>query len=258
MSGIENLKYPDCKYIELQIDAGVAWVTLNRPAVKNAFLPDMYLEIKDVVRTAEFDDSVDIIVFQGAGTDFSSGGDLYQVVEYLDRLDAGDVRAMYYYTDALPFEVVKRNTKVTVAKVHGWCAGGGMMLMTNCDIVVTADNAKFAVPEGRGGIADPLSFPFLTRRIGAAKANLLIYTGEAISGAEAERIGLASIAVAADGLDQAVEDLITKIRTTTPFARAHYKRYAASNDPIVPMVGPCMPLDAPDIHEKLRRWARPR
>lgn len=252
----KKVKYPEFEYLLFQVEDGVARVHLNRPDKKNAMIPDLYRELGETIRLCEYDDTVDLIVFEGVGGNFSSGGDLSQVVEYLDELDSGNPLPLYRFTDSLPFEIFRRNSKVTIAKIEGWCAGGGLMLMSSCDLIVAAESAKFAVLEGRAGIGEGLTYPLLTARISPAKANLMIYTGAPLSGTEAERVGLVSIVAPEERLEEAIQDLITRIRKTTPDARRYYKQSAASFTPAIPNPGPGLPLDAPDLHEKLRRWAR--
>jgi enoyl-CoA hydratase/carnithine racemase len=102
--------------------------------------------------------------------------------------------------------------KPTIAAVHGWCLGGACELAMACDLVVAADNARFGEPEIRFG-SGPVSLlmPFV---LGQKKTNELLFTGDAVEAAEAERIGLVNRVVPGEDLERAVAELVRKIAPT--------------------------------------------
>src|SRR5207244_8829951 len=102
--------------------------------------------------------------------------------------------------------------KPTIAAVRGWCLAGGCELAMACDLIVAAEDARFGEPEIRYGSGPvTLLMPFL---LGQKRTNELLFTGDAITAREAERIGLVNRVVPADELDAAVGELVRKIAPT--------------------------------------------
>ncbi len=187
-----------------------AWLTLNRPGKLNALSYELVRQLRaELTRVAE-DDDVKVVVLTGAGRAFSAGYDLSEEadsqVEGADRwrrVLADDVELTLELW-ALP--------KPTIAAVHGWCLAGGCELAMACDLIVAAEDARFGEPEiryGSGPVA--LLMPFL---LGQKKTNELLFTGDAIDAAVAERVGLVNRVVARDQLEDAVSELVRKIAPT--------------------------------------------
>src|ERR1700729_2572386 len=105
MEGFPHLREvaADDRFGELvyQVHDGTAFIRLNRPAVLNAFSVRMYRELRDSIRLANADDDVDIIVITGTGRSFATGGDLKQLLAFVE---SGDPLAMYTFDDNVPFE----------------------------------------------------------------------------------------------------------------------------------------------------------
>jgi enoyl-CoA hydratase len=183
------------------------WLTLNRPDKLNALSYDLVRELRSAMRRAADDDEVKLAVLTGAGRAFSAGFDLSEEAEsrvegaeHWRRILADDVDLTLELW-ALP--------KPTIAAVRGWCLAGGCELAMACDLIVAADDARFGEPEIRYGSGPvTLLMPFL---LGQKKTNELLYTGDTIDASEAERIGLVNCVVTADGLEQAVGELVRKI-----------------------------------------------
>jgi enoyl-CoA hydratase len=250
-----EFRVPDFQHLTYEVVDGAARITLNRPELRNALSSRMYSEVRLAARVADHDERTDLIVYEGAGSDFSSGGDLKEAVDYIDEFENGNPEAIYTFTESAPFEAVRRTDKVTIAKVHGWCAGGGILIACCCDLVITAHDAMWATPEARVGVSEPFVPAVVGSRCSPTKLNLMMYTGESISGTEAERIGLATMSVPLERLEDSVRDLIDRIRKTTPEARRRYKHLVAQNTTPVAYVGTPVPTDDPEAFRRLRKFA---
>jgi enoyl-CoA hydratase len=187
-----------------------AWLTLNRPDKLNALSYELVHELRQAIRRVVDDDEVKVVVLTGAGRAFSAGFDLSEEAasrvegaEHWRRILADDV-ALTLELWSLP--------KPTIAAVRGWCLAGGCELAMACDLIVAADDARFGEPEIRYGSGPvTLLMPFL---LGQKKTHELLYTGDAIDAAEAERLGLVNRVVGEDELDDAVNELVRKIAPT--------------------------------------------
>ena len=186
------------------------WLTLNRPDKLNALSYELVEELRTALRRAAEDDEVKVVVLTGAGRAFSAGFDLSEEAEshvegaeQWRRILADDVEVTLELW-SLP--------KPTIAAVRGWCLAGGCELAMACDLIVAGDDARFGEPEIRYGSGPvTLLLPFL---IGQKKTNELLFTGDAIDAAEAERIGLVNRVVAVERLEEAVDELVRKIAPT--------------------------------------------
>ena len=187
-----------------------AWITLNRPDKLNALSVAVVKSLHARLREIADDETVKVVVLTGAGRAFSAGYDLSEEasvpIEGAERWRAAlapDVDlAMELW--ALP--------RPTIAAVRGWCLAGGCELAMACDMIVATEDARFGEPEiryGSGPVA--LIMPFV---LGQKKTNELLFTGDAISATEAERLGLVNAVVAADALEDAVNALVAKIAPT--------------------------------------------
>lgn len=170
--------------IEFGQDAGVAWLTLNRPDKLNAFTADMHLELQEVLSQVQQSSDIRCLVITGAGRGFSAGQDLAD----LDMGGLGDVIEKHY--NPLVRTITALNIPV-IACVNGVAAGAAANLALACDIVLAARSATFIqsfhqlglVPDGGGTWTLP-------RLIGLARATALCMTGEPVSAEKAEQWGM--------------------------------------------------------------------
>jgi enoyl-CoA hydratase len=185
-----------------------AWLTLNRPDKLNALSEAIVAGLHEGMARAEADDSVKLLVLTGAGRAFSAGFDIDQDF----GVDGADGWWAVLEKDVAVTMRLRTFPKPTIAAVSGWCLGGACDLAMACDMVVAADDARFGEPEIRfGSCPVTMLMPFV---IGEKKTNELLYTGEAIDAAEAERIGLVNRVVAREELEAAVGELVRKIAPT--------------------------------------------
>ena len=250
MPGVERHVFAELDYA---VAGGVARIRLNRPDQLNAFTSRLYGELKLAVRQAGADPSVDIIVLTGTGRAFATGGDLK---ESLVRLESGDPLAMHAFYDNFPWSEIRACPKVVIAAVNGLCLAGGAIVALCCDISVAVESARFALTEGKVGMADSLGPALLHARVGTAKLKYLVLTGRMIDAREAERIGLVTEVVPDERLEDRVAEIVAELRETSPEARRRYKELVNSHTPLPADGG--VPVFSPEAMEALRAFAEGR
>jgi len=200
---------PDNKFMIANIDEkdGIAWLTLNRPEKKNALSVALLAEVSNVLRSLAENDKIRCIVTTGAGDSYSSGRDLYDMRGQDNRR-----RTRGFGGVAEIVDIMRKLPQVTVAKVRGWCLGGGLALINGHDLVISSDSAKFGMPEVIRGSYGATATPSLFHAgIPFKKAFYISLTGRNLTGIEAERVGLVSQVVAEKELDGFVETLAKEI-----------------------------------------------
>jgi len=215
---------------------GVAQVTMNRPAVFNAFDEAMIAELDAAFTQLIADDSVRVIVLAGAGKHFSAGADL----QWMQR--ASQASREWNLADARKFAGmlarIESAPKPTVARVQGAALGGGVGLTAACDIAIAADNASFSVSEAKFGILPSVIGPYVTNAVGKRQAKRLALTTERINAADALAMGLVQKVCTPDALDAAVDDTVTQLLAGGPGAQREIKTLFAQLEvgPITPEV----------------------
>ena len=187
-----------------------AWITINRPAKLNALSAEVVRELRAAFRRAGADEEVKVVVLTGAGRAFSAGFDLSEEAE-------GELESAEQWHDLLATDVALGMElwslpRPTIAAVRGWCLAGACELAMACDLIVASEDARFGEPEIRYG-SGPVSLlmPFV---LGQKKTNELLFTGDSLDAAEAERCGLVNRVVPAAELEAAVDELVRKIAPT--------------------------------------------
>jgi methylglutaconyl-CoA hydratase len=200
---------------------GVAWLTLDRPEIHNAFDDRLIaLLTAELARLGE-DDAVRVVVLTGAGRSFSAGADLNwmrRTATYGEAENLADARAL-----AKLMQTLDQLAKPTVARVNGAALGGGTGLVACCDIVVASERAVFGTTEVRLGLIPSVIGPYVLAAVGPRQARRLMLTGERISAAEAARLGLVHEVVADDRLDAAVDRIAGELLKGGPDAIAAVK-----------------------------------
>ena len=215
---------------------GVAQVTMNRPAVFNAFDEAMIAELDAAFAALEADASVRVIVLAGEGKHFSAGADL----QWMQR--ASQASLEWNVADARKFagmlSRIESCAKPTIARVQGAALGGGVGLAAACDITVAADNASFAVSEAKFGILPAVIGPYVTNAVGKRHARRLALTATRIGAAEALAMGLVQQVTPLDALDAVVDATVQELLVCGPQAQAEIKTLFAqlSVGPITPEV----------------------
>lgn len=205
--------------------AGVAQVTMSRPAVFNAFDEAMIAEMDAAFTRLAGDPGVRVIVLAGEGKHFSAGADL----QWMQR--ASTASREWNLDDARRFAAmlsrIETCPKPTVARVQGAALGGGVGLACACDIAIAADNASFAVSEARFGILPAVIGPYVVNAVGKRHAKRLALTTTRIAAAEALAIGLVQQVVAPEALDAAVDAAIAELLVGGPDAQHEIKQLFA-------------------------------
>ncbi len=201
---------------------GVATVTLNRPALHNAFDDRLIADLTTTLRALEADPAVRAVVLAGAGRSFSAGADLNwmkRMALYSPAENRRDAEAL-----ALLMRTLDELAKPTIAAVHGAAVAGGCGLVACCDIALAAERASFAISEVRLGLIPAVISPYVVTAIGVRNARRYLLTAESFDAREAERIGLVHGVVASDQLRPAVDRLCDLLVANGPQALAAAKR----------------------------------
>lgn len=200
----------------------VATVTLSRPDALNALTPSMLVELGDALHLIALDDAVRVVVLTGEGRAFSAGVDLKALGGR--SLEGGSVGDVLDLPARRAIELLTTMPKVVVAKVNGFCFTGALELALGCDLVVTADEAKFGDTHAKFGLRPTWGMSQrLIRLVGVARARELSYTARTFSGVEAAEWGLAVRSVPRDELDAAVDDLVATLLANSQGSLAAYK-----------------------------------
>ena len=200
---------PDNQFINADIDetTGIAYLTFNRPEKKNALSIALLSELSSILRTLADNDKIRCIVTAGAGDSYSSGRDLYDMRGQNNRR-----RSRGFGGVAEIVDLMRKLPQVTVAKVRGWCLGGGLAMINGHDLVISADTAMFGMPEVIRGSYGATATPSLFHAgIPFKKAFYISLTGRNLTGIEAERVGLVSQVVPEKELDSYVEILAKEL-----------------------------------------------
>ena len=201
--------------------AGVAQITMSRPAVFNAFDEAMIGELDAAFAQVIADDSVRVIVLAGEGRHFSAGADL----QWMQR--ASTASREWNLQDARRFAGmlwrIASSPKPVVARIQGAALGGGVGLACTCDVAVAADNASFSVSEAKFGILPAVIGPYVTNAVGKRQALRLALTTSRIGAAEALAMGLVHQVTTLDGLDAAVDVAVKDLLAGGPNAQREIK-----------------------------------
>lgn len=211
--------------VQTGIAAGIATVTMNRPALHNALEDRMILQLTGALQAAGADPAVRVVVLAGAGRSFSAGADLDWMRRMAEASEAENLAGAERLAGLL--RTLHGLPKPTVARAHGAAFGGGVGLVAACDIAIAAEEASFALTEVRLGLVPAVISPYVVAAIGERQARRCFLTAERLSAAEAERIGLVHRVVPPEGLDAAIEEVAAMLRAGGPAAQAAAKRLVA-------------------------------
>ena len=201
--------------IILEVDEGVATLTLNRPDKLNALDPALLHESSTVIRKLNDDDEVKVLIITGAGRAFCSGADLTGPVSgtSLDQPGIGRrERLESFVSFGWLIRQIDGFAKPAIAAINGIVAGGGLGVALACDIRIASEEARFSsIFVRRGMVADCGTTFYLPRVVGMAKALELMWTGDIIDAHKAERLGLVSRLVPADDLMKVTKEFALRL-----------------------------------------------
>jgi len=213
------------RHVRFAVDDRVATLTLDRPERKNPLTFESYAEIADLFRAAAKDKGVKAFVVAGAGGNFSSGGDVFEIIGPLIERDTAGLLEFTRMTGEV-VKAMRACPQPIVAAVDGVCAGAGAILAMAADIRVGTAGAKVAFLFNRVGLAgcDMGACAILPRIVGHGRAAELLYTGRVLGGEEAERWGFFNRLAAPDAVVAEAHKLAAALAHGPTFANAMTKR----------------------------------
>ncbi|HEY49400.1 MAG TPA: enoyl-CoA hydratase/isomerase family protein [Dehalococcoidia bacterium] len=200
---------------------GVARITLNRPDVLNALDAKTLEELGAAAEDIDNDISVRVVVITATGRAFCTGADLTGVA----NIPEGKPRDYFLRLWNKTFSAIENISVPTIAVVQGMAYAGGLELVMVCDLAIAAEDAKLSDQHAnRGLVPAGGATQRLPRLIGIRKAKELLFTGDRISPAEAERLGLINKVAPADKLEEATNELVEKLVSKSPMAAKAVKK----------------------------------
>ncbi|QHD51352.1 p-hydroxycinnamoyl CoA hydratase/lyase [Vreelandella aquamarina] len=203
--------------VKVNVEEGIAWVTLNRPEKRNAMSPTLNREMIDVLETIELDQEAHVLVLTGEGESFSAGMDLK---EYFREIDASpEIVQVKVRRDASTWQwkLLRHYAKPTIAMVNGWCFGGAFSPLVACDLAIAADESVFGLSEINWGIPPGnLVSKAMADTVGHREALYYIMTGETFKGPQAAQMGLVNRSVPLTELREATRELAATLRDKNP------------------------------------------
>jgi enoyl-CoA hydratase/carnithine racemase len=191
-------------HFRLAVEGAVATITLDRPEKKNPLTFESYRELADLFHALSRDDEVNAVVVTGAGGNFSSGGDVFEIIGPLVAMNTRDLTAFTRMTGEL-VKAMRAAPQPIIAAVEGICAGAGAIIAMASDLRLAAPSARVAFLFNKVGLAgcDMGACAILPRIIGQGRASELLYTGRFMSAEDGDRWGFFSRVVAGEVLEEA-------------------------------------------------------
>lgn len=230
---------PSQSFFHVERRGHVGWLALNKPERHNALGPEFWREMPQVVASLDADPEVRVIVLTGAGPSFTSGLDLMRMAAELplhtsaepDGAQKQRLHALIRSMQAC-ITCVERCRVPVIASVSGYCLGGGIDLITACDVRLCSADATFSVRETRlAMVADVGTLQRLPLLVGAGRARELVYTGRDFGAAEALAMGLVEQVLPDRAtLDAAAQALAEQIAANAPLAVQGAKRVLVEAD----------------------------
>ncbi len=208
--------------VEQSQEGFVLTISLNRPNEHNALNGQLISELTSAFREIHFESGARIVVLTGKGRSFCAGADLSTV-----KSDQSKSHEQNKVEGQAIFDLMMAVANCplpVVCRVNGAAIGGGVGLVSCCDIVVAVERAKFGFSEVRLGLVPAVISPFVIAKIGVARARELFLTGERFDAGFAKNIGLVHYAVAEEELDKKVSERVQQLLQGAPGAQADAKR----------------------------------
>ena len=209
--------------IQYRITGPVARLAIDNPARRNAMTLAMWASLPELVRRAEADPAVRVLLLRGAGdAAFCAGADISQFSDNRSGEAEGEAYdAAVRDAQAALFAA----EKPTVAYIRGVCFGGGVGIALSCDLRVAAAAARFRIPAARLGLGYAFSnVELVAGRIGASATADLLFTARTVDAADALRLGIVGRLLATERAEEAVEELVAAIGGNAPLTLRAVKR----------------------------------
>lgn len=218
----------DVQHFKCAIKDGIATVALDRPERKNPLTFDSYAELRDWFRDLHYADDVKAVVFASNGGNFSSGGDVHDIIGPLTKMNMKELLTFTRMTGDLVKAMVNCG-KPIIAAVDGVCAGAGAIISMASDLRVATPAAKTAFLFNRVGLAgcDMGACAILPRIIGQGRAAELLYLGRSMSAEEGLAWGYFNRVVPAEELEATARDIAARIAAGPNFANMMTKTMLA-------------------------------
>ncbi len=218
--------------ISIDRDArGVATLTLQRPEKHNALSSQMIGELTEAAQVLGRDAEVRAVVLTGAGESFCAGGDLGWMREQMAA--DGAARAAEAKKLAHMLKALNELPKPLIGKVQGQAFGGGIGMISVCDVAIGVEGARFGLTETRLGLIPATIGPYVVARMGAAMARRVFLSARLFGAEEAVTLGLLARAVAPEELDAAVEAEVAPYLSCAPGAVAEAKALLHRLGPVI-------------------------
>jgi trans-feruloyl-CoA hydratase/vanillin synthase len=216
-SNAQENPLPHWENVSVELDGGIAWVSLNRPAKRNAMNPGLNSDMVEVLDHLEGDDRCQVLVLTGAGEAFSAGMDLKEYFREVDQAHPAVQIRVRRMASEWQWRRLLTYAKPTIAMVNGWCFGGAFIPLVSCDLAIAAEEAVFGLSEINWGIPPGnVVSRALAATIGSRAALYYIMTGQTFDGRRAAEIGLVNQAVPLATLREEVRTLASVLKAKNP------------------------------------------
>lgn len=215
--------------VSVKVEAGIAWVMLNRPDKRNAMSPTMNREMIDVLETLELDEEAGVLVLTGAGDAWTAGMDLKEYFRENDGKSEIWQERVRRDCSQWQWKLLRFYSKPTIAMVNGWCFGGAFSPLVACDLAYAAEEAVFGLSEINWGIPPGnLVSKAVADTMGHRQALHYIMTGETFTGRQAAEMGLVNACLPLAELKPEVERMAGQLLAKNPvvlrYAKHGFKR----------------------------------
>lgn len=218
----------DVTHFNCEISGGIARISLDRPERKNPLTFDSYAELRDWFRDLHYSDDVHAVVILPNGGNFSSGGDVHDIIGPLTKMNMKELLAFTRMTGDL-VKAMLNCGKPIISAVDGICAGAGAIMAMASDLRIATPDAKVAFLFNRVGLAgcDMGACAILPRIIGQGRAAELLYLGRSMKAEEGHAWGFFNAVVGADELEGAAVQMAERIVAGPTFANSMTKTMLA-------------------------------
>jgi enoyl-CoA hydratase/carnithine racemase len=225
--------------ITASISDGVAAVRIDNPSQRNALTRSMCLELQDAMSQLDADPTVLVVTLSGAGDTFCAGAPINDLTSVLlDPQPDGSVVDQLTRAD----HAITAVRKPTIALVDGACMGGGWQIASACDFIVASERSVFAITPAKLGVIYPrVGIERLVRQVGPDRAKFILFSGQKLSAARAQTLGLVAETVADDEFAERCRSLVASLKKRSQFSIHTIKHLIDLSD-----------ADAADID---REWA---
>jgi naphthoate synthase len=202
------------RHVRYRVEEAVGWVTLDRSEAMNALSEEVFADLFDVVRAANDDPAVRVLIVTGTGPHFCAGGDL----SWEQELDEAAATRLMRLNAHLSFEL-RHAPQPVIGAVRGWCLGGGNELQLHFDVTIASGTARFGWPETRWGALPFFYTPqLLPLVVGERAAREMLLFGRSYTAGQALEMGLINAVVPLAQLEEETVQWCREMLALSPFA----------------------------------------